>query len=155
MDNKTTNDSNTNKNSLNVIDIDNKRQNFIYDDSYIRNIIENPARGKTKALVKAGYTGEYAAQKAHVMHKRLKSKISQALLEQMEDSKLVGHSVIRDIAVNGDTSASRLSAACRLLDYAGLKPTDKLEITEHTTAAEIDAEIKNTLQRIDDLEKQA
>ncbi len=148
-----TNKPNKSKNTL--ISIDAKEESFIYDDDYIKNLILNPQAGKTKALIAAGYTGDYPAQKAYVMYKRLHKKIRAALDSAQLMSGLIGQQILLTTALTTDNERLRLDAAIKLMEYADFKPSDKVEFIEPQSKAQIEREIIDITARIKQQEEQS
>ena len=113
------------------------------DEAYIDAFCEDPKAGKQAALLKAGYEGEYPAQEAYRIHKRLKDRIEERLTEQLQEGASLGHSVLMDLVKNANSESVKFSSAKALLEFGGRKPTDKLAIEEARPQSieEIDAEI--------------
>ena len=118
------------------------------DSAYIEAFCEDPKAGKSAALEKAGYTGEYIAQEAYRIHKRLKDRIEERLTEQLQEGASLGHSVLMDLVKNASSESVKFSSAKALLEFGGRKPTDKLAIQDSRPQSieDMDAEIV-TLQR--------
>jgi hypothetical protein len=112
-----------------------------YDDDYVRHYIQNPKDGKKVALLKAGYIGEYAAQEAYRIHKRVRDKIRQAITENISDLDAMAYdqlkgilgSDLQEIGVN-----NMLSAIAKGLDYSGHKPGDVLTLKREESINDLD-----------------
>ena len=118
------------------------------DEVYIEAYCENPKAGKSAALEKAGYTGDYLAQESYRVHRRLKVRIEERLTEQLQEGASLGHSVLMDLVKNASSESVKFSSAKALLEFGGRKPTDKLAIQDSRPQSieDMDAEIV-TLQR--------
>lgn len=117
-----------------------------YDQRYIDAYCENPKEGKKAALLKAGYAGDYAAQEAYRIHKRVQHLIDLRVNETKHNLATLALKQLTDILgkdVSEVGSASMLTAIKQGLDYSGHKPSDKLEVTEKTLSfEEMEAELK-------------
>ena len=113
----------------------------IRDEAYIEAFCEDPQSGKQAALLKAGYEGNYPAQEAYRIHKRLQSRIDARLDEMINEGANLGYSVLRNLATNAQSESVQAKCAMALMDYSGRKPGDKLTIAKEQSIDEINAEI--------------
>lgn len=113
------------------------------DDAYCEAFCNDPKAGKSAALIVAGYQGNYLAQEAYRIHKRLKDRIEERLTEQLQEGASLGHSVLMDLVKNASSESVKFSSAKALLEFGGHKATDKLAIQNDRPQSieEIDAAI--------------
>ncbi|NOR43512.1 MAG: hypothetical protein GQ572_09265 [Gammaproteobacteria bacterium] len=117
----------------------------VRDEAYIEAFCENPKDGKSAALEKAGYVGEYIAQEAYRIHSRLQKRIDERLDEMINEGANLGYSVLKGLATGAQSESVQAKCAIALMDYSGRKPGEKLTIQKEQTIEEIDAEIIDLL----------
>ena len=114
-----------------------KARDFLYIEAYT----ESPKAGKSAALEKAGYTGDYLAQESYRIHKRLQKRIDERLDEMINEGGNLAYSVLKGLATGAQSESVQAKCAIALMDYSGRKPGEKLTIKQEQTLDEIDAEI--------------
>ena len=119
-----------------------------YDDDYIKAYCDDPKAGKSAALVKAGYVGDYLAQEAYRIHNRLREKIRTTMDKLILDGGDIGYSVLVELCKNSDSDSVRVTAAKNLMDYAGRKPGDTLTVKHEESIEDIDSKIAELQQSI-------
>ena len=81
------------------------------DTAYIEAFCEDPQSGKQAALIKAGYTGSYAAQEAYRIHKRLQQRIDGRLDEMINEGSVLGYSVLKKLATSAQSESVQAKCA--------------------------------------------
>ena len=100
----------------------------VRDEAYIEAFCEDPQVGKSAALEKAGYEGDYVAQEAYRIHKRLQQRIDDRLDEMIIEGANLGYSVLKNLSTSAQSESVQAKCAIALMDYAGRKPGDTLTI---------------------------
>lgn len=109
---------------------------------FIQAYVENGGNA-TKAAVLAGYPEKSAHARGH---EALKSKAVQLRMETLVREKMYNAAplavgALMELAVSASSDTVRQAAAANLLDRTGYKVPVKVEITDHRTAAQVDAEL--------------
>lgn len=120
----------------------------LYDEKYIEYFCQHPEQGKTEALRKAGFKGKYISQRATQIHKRLLDRIEERLDNLILEGAHVGHSVLRHLATNAESEAVKAKVAKDLIDFAGRKAIDRVNISKELSEDEREAEIQRLQEEI-------
>jgi hypothetical protein len=112
-----------------------------YDDRYIEAYTDNPLAGKSAALSKAGYIGDYLAQEAHRIHKRLAPKIREIIEARAVEGISVGHSVMMELAKESDSDNVRGAMAKGLIEYGERIQLATRSNEDSMSMEQIDAEL--------------
>ena len=124
------------------------------DQRYIDAYCENPKEGKTAALLKAGYVGDYAPQEAYRLHKRLSDKIKQRYDEMISELDTLAYSNLLSILNKSPDEvgySNALQAIRAGMDYAGRKPGETLTIKKQESKEDLDLLLERNSQELEQL----
>ncbi len=125
------------------------RKDNSLDDAYVSAYCDNPTKGKTAALLTAGYAGKNAPQEAYRMHKRLQQRIYDATSQRIANldnlaAKQLESILATDIETVGYANMAR--AIQQGMDYAGRKQADTHVIKQETMTSDERQEAIQVLQ---------
>ena len=104
--------------------------------------VENGGNG-TKAALEAGYGSKGAHVRASELLKlpHIQAEIYRLCREMLAISAPMAIKVLGDLAVSADSESVRLQASISLLDRAGYRLPEKIQITDNRTQADVDSEL--------------
>jgi len=114
-------------------------KDYEYDERYVKFYCANPIAGKKQAIIDAGYAGKYPTQEACRIHKRNIIKINENVKERKQALALLSVFQLEQMLSKGaeEVGYSNMSQAIKQgFDYAGHKPTDKIEVTKQEDSYE-------------------
>ncbi len=119
------------------------------DEQYIQCYLDNPSSkvGALRAAQKISGIDCYVTRsRAADIHKRLEHRINGALSDLVNESAVLGITVLVDLAAHSDNDAVRAGCASKLVEYAGTnKPQIDLAPKDRSN---IKQQIENTKARI-------
>lgn len=122
---------------------------YEWDEAYVEAYLEDP-KSKIDALRRAGHPNPLRPF-ALKIHNRCRERIDRELTLRIKDGAAFGYSVLEKLC-DSDNDTVKLNAAKALMDYAGRKPSDVLEIREMKSEEELDKEIARLQKVIQDAE---
>ena len=122
------------------------------DEAFVSAYCNAPRKGKTSALLEAGFAGSHPSQEAYRMYNRLKDKIkarTDILIESLDTlaADQLLNILKEDIETVGYNNMSK--AIQQGMDYAGRKPGDVLTIKKEVTLQDINGSIEALQRELD------
>ena len=121
---------------------------YTLDQLYIQAYVQNPAAGKSAALIKAGFKGANVRQRAYELHKRLRRQIDQELTDMFSQGILIGMDGLKKLAAGAEQESVRAAACSKLVEYGHKYLPDKSRNPQRERV-DIEADIAATVARIE------
>ena len=104
--------------------------------------VENGGNG-TKAAIEAGYGPKGAHVRASELLRlpHIQAEICRLCREMLAVSAPMAIKVLGELAVGSTSDSVKLQACISLLDRAGFRHHEKIEISDHRTQADVDREL--------------
>jgi len=104
--------------------------------------VENGGNG-TKAAIEAGYgpKGAHVRSSELLALPKIQAEICRLCRSMLAVSAPMAIKVLKELAVGSTSDSVKLQASISLLDRAGYRHHEKIEISDHRTQAEVDREL--------------
>ena len=104
--------------------------------------VENGGNG-TKAAIEAGYgpKGAHVRSSELLRLPHIQAEICRLCRSMLAVSAPMAIKVLGDLAVSASSESVKLQACISLLDRAGFKHSEKIEISDHRTQSDVDREL--------------
>lgn len=123
--------------------------------AFVLALVELGGSNQTRAAIMAGYEGTPASLNVTASRLAADPRVQEALLE--EATALMRGSALQAVATTvkimsdeRESGRTRLTAAARVLEYAGLQPTQEIKVTHEVTITRQQQieEVKNTAKKL-------